>query len=58
METEDWFKLKRYPHLDLPLSLKDYRWIKKYLENEQKIKIHSFLPLIHKCIVKRKYRSG
>lgn len=57
METEDWFKLKRYPHLDLPLSIKDYRWIKKYVESEKKVKNHSFLPLIHKCIVQRKYRA-
>lgn len=57
METEDWFKLKRYPHLDLPLSIKDYKWIKNYVENEKKIINHSFLPLIHKCIIKRKFRA-
>ncbi|EDP97842.1 reverse transcriptase domain-containing protein [Kordia algicida OT-1] len=57
METEDWFKLKRYPHIGEPLSLKDYKWIKDYVENTKCIKEHSFLPLIHKCIIKRKYRA-
>ncbi|AOW20755.1 reverse transcriptase/maturase family protein [Urechidicola croceus] len=57
METEDWFKLKRYPHIGEPLSLMDYKWIKTYVENKKCIKEHSFLPLIHKCIIKRKYRA-
>ncbi|MBO3097836.1 reverse transcriptase domain-containing protein [Gelidibacter pelagius] len=57
MKTEDWFKLKRYPHIDEPLSVKDYKWIKTYVENEKCIKEHSFLPLIHKCIIQRKYRA-
>ncbi len=57
METEDWFKLKRYPHIGEPLSLKDYKWIKAYVENKKSIKEHSFLPLIHKCLIKRKYRA-
>ena len=58
METEDWFKLKRYPHIGDPLSLKDYKWIKTYVEDAKRIKKHSFLPLIHKCIVSRKYRAN
>lgn len=57
METEDWFKLKRYPHIGEPLSLKDYKWVKAYVENSKLIKKHSFLPLIHKSIVTRKYRA-
>lgn len=57
METEDWYKLKRYPHIGKPLKLKDYKRIKGYVENEKSIKEHSFLPLIHKCIIKRKYRA-
>ncbi|MGO3184495.1 MAG: reverse transcriptase domain-containing protein [Aequorivita sp.] len=57
MKTEDWYKLKRYPHIGEPLTLKDYKWVKSYVENTQVIKEHSFLPLIHKCIIARKYRA-
>ena len=58
METVDWFKLKRYPHIEEPLTLKDYNWVKQYVENPRTIKKHSFLPLIHKCIISRKYRAN
>ncbi|OAD45918.1 reverse transcriptase/maturase family protein [Polaribacter atrinae] len=57
METEDWFKLKRYPHIGEPLTIKDYKWVKEYVESKKSIKEHSFLPLIHKTIVSRKYRA-
>lgn len=58
METEDWYKLKRYPHIGEPLTIKDYKWVKDYVQNKKSIKEHSFLPLIHKCLVKRKYRAN
>lgn len=58
MKTEDWYKLKRYPHIGEPLTLKDYKWVKLYVENNKAIKEHSFLPLIHKCIISRKYRAN
>lgn len=57
MEPEEWFKLKKYPHIGLPITIKDYLWVKAYVENPEKIQSHSFLPLIHKSIVKRKYRA-
>lgn len=57
METEDWFKLKRYPHIGEPLSIKDYIKVKSYITDTKNIKKHSFLPLIHKTIVSRKYRA-
>lgn len=57
MELEKWFKIKKYPHIGLPITIKDYDWVKDYIENVEKIRIHSFLPLIHKSIVKRKYRA-
>ena len=58
METEEWFKLKRYPHIGLPITLKDYDWIKNYVNDEIAIKEHAFLPFVHKCIVSRKYRPN
>ncbi|MBS0646782.1 MAG: hypothetical protein JSR97_09380 [Verrucomicrobia bacterium] len=57
MELETWFKTKKYPHIGLPITIKDYNWIKEYVENPEKIRLHSFLPLIHKSIVKRRFRA-
>jgi|SRR5690554_1330197 len=57
MELEKWFKTKKYPHIGLPITIKDYSWVKEYVESPKKIRNHSFLPLIHKTIVKRKFRA-
>lgn len=57
MEIEKWFKTKKYPHIGLPITIKDYNWVKEYVENPEKIRLHSFLPLIHKSIVKRRFRA-
>lgn len=56
MEVESWFKLKKYPHIGSPIIINDYKGVKKYIEDKSKIKKHSFLPFIHKCISQRKYR--
>lgn len=56
MELENWFKLKKYPHIGLPITIEDYSWVKEYIMDEEKIRVHSFLPLIHKCISQRKFR--
>ena len=56
MELENWFKLKKYPHIGLPITIEDYNWVKDYVMDKEKIRIHSFLPLIHKCISQRKFR--
>jgi len=58
METEEWFKLKRYPHIGLPITIRDYEWVKAYVDDEVAIKKHAFLPFVHKCIVSRKYRPN
>ena len=55
-KLEEWFKIKKYPHIGKPITIKDYNWVKNYVNNAQKIRTHSFLPLIHKTIVKRKFR--
>lgn len=56
MELEKWFKLKKYPHIGLPITSIDYDWVKEYILNKEKIRKHSFLPLIHKCISQRRFR--
>lgn len=57
METEKWFKPKKYPHIGEPITLSDYNWIIDYVKTPCKIKTHSFLPLIHKTIKQRKFRA-
>jgi hypothetical protein len=57
MELEKWFKTKKYPHIGLPITIKDYNWVKEYVDNPEKIRKHSFLPLIHKVILKRRFRA-
>ena len=43
MEIENWFKTKKYPHIGSPITIKDYNWVKEYVENFDKIRTHSFL---------------
>jgi hypothetical protein len=56
MSKKDWFKLKRYPHIGLPLFFKDRSWITKFVTDTNKVSKHAFLPFIHKEIVTRKFR--
>ena len=57
-KDKDWFKLKRYPHIGLPLKNRDrYKWIESYVTNPKKIAKHSFLPFIHKTSKSRKFRK-
>lgn len=57
-EEKDWFRLKRYPHIGLPLQLKDRGWVERYVSNPAKIKAHSFFPFIHRKISVRKFRCS
>jgi len=57
-KEKDWFKIKRYPHIGLPLKDIDrYKWIEEYVTSPQKIVRHSFLPFIHKPALVRKFRK-
>ena len=55
--NKDWFRVKSYPHIGLPILSRDKNWIKKYVTNPKNIACHSFLPFIHKEIIKRKFRK-
>ena len=58
-KEKDWFKLKRYPHIGLPLNPNDrYKWIEPYVTSELKVAKHSFLPFIHKTSRVRKFRKA
>lgn len=57
-KEKDWFKLKRYPHIGLPLQNADrFKWIENYVTNPSKIATHSFLPFIHRTSKVRKFRK-
>lgn len=58
MEEKDWFRLKKYPHIGLPLDLKDRLWVEEYVMDTQKVKSHSFYPFIHRNISQRKFRRA
>jgi hypothetical protein len=56
-KEKDWFKLKRYPHIDNPLLAKDrHVWIEPYVTNPLKVAAHNFYPFIHKKSKVRKFR--
>ena len=52
-----WFKLKKYPHIGMPITIKDRKWVVEYVKDQNKVAAHSFLPLLHKTIIKRKFRA-
>lgn len=57
-KKKDWFKLKRYPHIGLPLIPSDRtKWIEPYVTSKEKIAQHSFLPFIHRTARVKKYRK-
>ncbi|MEO5891079.1 MAG: reverse transcriptase domain-containing protein [Ferruginibacter sp.] len=55
-KEKDWFKLKKYPHIGLPLKATDRPWVQRYVLNTDAVKAHAFYPLIHRTSVVRKYR--
>lgn len=54
---KDWFKIKRYPHIGLPLYNEDHMWVEKYVKNKEKIAAHAFFPFIHREMITRKFRK-
>lgn len=57
-KQKDWFRLKKYPHIGLPLKPLDrFKWIEKYVTNPDEVAKHSFLPFIHKTSRVRKFRK-
>ncbi|WP_158827539.1 reverse transcriptase domain-containing protein [Mucilaginibacter lacusdianchii] len=56
-KEKDWFRLKKYPHIGLPLKAIDRPWVTAYITTEAKVAAHAFYPLIHRSKVVRKYRK-
>ncbi len=58
MKKKDWFRLKKYPHIDRRILPKERQmWIEKYVSNPDKVAKHAFLPFIHKVKKVRKFRK-
>ena len=58
MQNKDWFRIKKYPHIDFPLENSErFRWIQNYITNPKNIAKHSFLSFIHKVSKKRRFRK-
>lgn len=58
MKEKDWFKIKKYPHIGLPLEGRErFKWIESYVKNPKKVATHSFLPFIHKTFKVRKFQK-
>lgn len=57
-KKKDWFKIKGYPHIGLPLEFKDKsKWIVPYITNSRNIATHAFLPFIHNPSRVKKFRK-
>ncbi len=57
-KNKDWFKIKRYPHIGLPLNYSErHIWIEKYVTSPEIIAKHAFLPFIHKTSTVKKFRK-
>ncbi len=56
-KEKDWFRIKNYPHIGMPLKFSDRSWVTSYVKDKDKIAQHSFLPFIHRKIIKRKFRK-
>jgi hypothetical protein len=56
-KQKDWFKVKKYPHIGLPLEGKSRSWVQAYVVDKAKVEAHSFLPFIHKVAKVRRFRK-
>ncbi|MEE0085041.1 MAG: reverse transcriptase domain-containing protein [Paludibacteraceae bacterium] len=50
MDLPEWFNIKKYPHIGIRPSKKDYNWMIDYITNPDKIIHHPFLPLIRRSV--------
>jgi len=55
--SKTWFKPKKYPHIGLPITVKDRRAVESYVHNTGKIAHHSFLPLIKRVQRSHRYKQ-
>ena len=51
-----WLRVKRYPHIGLPIERKNFEYIRSIVTNPDIVSSHSFLPLIRREIVTHPYK--
>lgn len=56
-KKKDWYRLKRYLHIGMPLEPRDRKWIEPYVKNEKAVEKHAFFPFIHRTMIVRKFRK-
>lgn len=56
-KRKDWYRIKQYPHIGLPLQIKDRKWIEPYVKNKSAVEKHAFYPFIHRKLKVRKFRK-
>lgn len=52
----EWFKLKRYPHIGLPIAPKRVAEVISYAKSPDKIAHHAFMPFIRREMISHPYR--
>ena len=57
MKKKNWFKLKRYPHIGIPVSTKQIPTIVSYITNPECIRKHAFTPFIYSPKETRRFRK-
>ena len=58
MIKKDWFRVKKYPHIGLPIIPKDRKWVDSFVKNPSAIALYGFYPFIHRKISVRKFRKS
>ncbi|WP_373060395.1 reverse transcriptase domain-containing protein [Zunongwangia sp. H14] len=57
-KEKDWFKVKRYPHISLPINIAErYKWVENYVTHPENVAKHAFSPFIHRTSKVRKFRK-
>ena len=56
MEEKDWFKYRGYPHISNDIPLSKRKIMEWYVQSSKNVSQHSFLPLISKQIIQRRYK--
>ena len=57
MAKQDWFNLKKYPHLGYQISAKNSKDIISKITSENFISKHSFAPFIHRIKKTKRFRK-